>query len=100
MNAPLARLRWRGGERMVLLLHGVGGGRASFDDALSGTGRALAEAGFDAVALDLPGYGESAPIDPFTLAGMAASVWRRWMRWVPGAPRWSATAWAAWSRRS
>jgi 3-oxoadipate enol-lactonase len=70
----LAQLRWRGGERPVVLLHGVGGGRACFDDALSGTGRALAAAGFDAIALDLPGYGDSPAIEPTTLAGMAASV--------------------------
>lgn len=70
----LAQLRWRGGERLVVLLHGVGGGRASFDDALSGTGRALADAGFDAVALDLPGYGDSPTIEPTTLQGMAEAV--------------------------
>jgi pimeloyl-ACP methyl ester carboxylesterase len=71
---PLAQLRWRGGDRPVVLLHGVGGGRASFGDALSGTGRALADAGFDAIALDLPGYGDSPSIEPYTLAGLAATL--------------------------
>lgn len=69
-DAPLAHVRH--GERgpLVVLLHGIGGGRAGW----GGTGPALAAAGFVALAVDLPGYGLSAPLDPFTLAGAAARV--------------------------
>jgi 3-oxoadipate enol-lactonase len=75
INAPLAHLSW-GGEhpRTVVLLHGVGGGRESWGDALSGTGAALAQAGFRAIAVDLPGYGESPTIDPYDLRHMARAV--------------------------
>jgi 3-oxoadipate enol-lactonase len=61
-DAPLAYQHWgriEDNERLVVLLHGVGGSRDSWSDALSGTGSALAEAGFCAVAVDLPGYGHS-----------------------------------------
>ena len=59
-DAPLAYQYWgdiQRSERLVMLLHGVGGSRESWSDALSGTGSALAEAGLCAVAVDLPGYG-------------------------------------------
>lgn len=62
------------GPIAVLLLHGVGGGRAIWGDAASGTTRAVAEAGFSAIAVDLPGYGDS-PLPPNpSLATMAQSV--------------------------
>ena len=76
-DAPLAHLRW--GEdtrRCVVLLHGVGGGREAWGDSLSGTGSALGEAGYTAVAVDLPGYGDSAAIEPYDMAGLAAAVAR------------------------
>lgn len=73
-DAPLAHLRWDGGERCVVLLHGVGGGREAWGDSISGTGRALVEAGFTALAVDLPGYGASASIEPYDMAGLAAAV--------------------------
>ncbi len=73
-KAPLAHLRWGKGQRAVVLLHGVGGGREAWGDSLSGTGSALAEAGFSAVAFDLPGYGESPLIEPYTMASLAAAV--------------------------
>jgi 3-oxoadipate enol-lactonase len=41
----------------VVLLHGIGGGRAIWGEAASGTERALREAGFDTHAIDFPGYG-------------------------------------------
>jgi 3-oxoadipate enol-lactonase len=41
----------------VVLLHGIGGGRAIWGDAASGTEQALREAGFDVWAIDFPGYG-------------------------------------------
>lgn len=56
----------------VLLLHGIGGGAAIWGDAGSGTVAALAAAGWDARALDLPGYG-GAP-GTTSIAGFAEAV--------------------------
>jgi 3-oxoadipate enol-lactonase len=72
--SQLAYCRWDGGPQLVVLLHGIGGGRDAWSDELSGTGRALADAGFTAIAVDLPGYGESANLEPYTLAGVAQRV--------------------------
>ena len=41
----------------ILLLHGIGGGRAIWGDVGSDTVGALRAAGFDAEAIDFPGYG-------------------------------------------
>ena len=77
---PLSFDRWdaQAGAPLAVLLHGIGGGRDAWGDALSGTGRALAKAGFSAVAVDLPGYGESVSespsLEPYTLAGVAQGV--------------------------
>lgn len=60
------------GATAVLLLHGVGGGRSIWCDAASGTASAVAEAGFHAVAIDFPGYGDS-PGAP-TLEAMVQAV--------------------------
>ncbi|HET9822674.1 MAG TPA: alpha/beta fold hydrolase [Burkholderiaceae bacterium] len=75
-EAPLAHLRWDGpaGAATVLLLHGIGGGRESFGDALSGTGRALHAAGFSVVAVDLPGYGDSPASEPYDMAALATAL--------------------------
>lgn len=59
---------------LAVLLHGIGGGRDAWGDASSGTGAALASAGFAAIAVDLPGYGGSASLEPYTLAGVAQRV--------------------------
>ena len=48
------------GDVAVLLLHGIGGARSIWSDEASGTTRALAVAGFRAIAVDFPGYGDSA----------------------------------------
>jgi pimeloyl-ACP methyl ester carboxylesterase len=73
-DAPLAHLRWGRGDRFVVLLHGVGGGREAWGDAMSGTGSMLAKAGYSAVAVDLPGYGDSAAVEPYDMAGLARAV--------------------------
>jgi pimeloyl-ACP methyl ester carboxylesterase len=62
------------GDTAVLLLHGIGGGRSIWNDAASGTARALAEAGYRAVAVDLPGYGDSEAMGAPDLAAMVAGV--------------------------
>ncbi len=77
LDAPLAYQHWgriEDSERIVVLLHGVGGSRESWSDELSGTGRALAEAGLCPVAVDLPGYGHSPTLEQYDIAGMAARV--------------------------
>jgi 3-oxoadipate enol-lactonase len=71
-GTSLAHLRWAGGGQTVLMLHGVGGGRAAWD--VSGTGAMLAQAGFTALSADFPGYGLSAAVHPYDLAGMAGAV--------------------------
>jgi 3-oxoadipate enol-lactonase len=64
----------------VVLLHGIGGGRVIWGAEGSGTLQALAQAGFEALAFDLPGYGASPlPVDGqgeprLTLASMAQAV--------------------------
>ena len=74
--APLAHLRWGpvDARACVVLVHGIGGGRQAWGDDLSGTGRALAAAGYGAVAVDLPGYGASAPPATNDIAGLAAGL--------------------------
>ncbi len=59
MSLPAFTAAGRGGTA-VLLLHGIGGGRSIWSDAGSGTTAALASTGYQAVAIDFPGYGESA----------------------------------------
>ncbi len=53
----------------VLMLHGIGGGHLAFSPQVE----TLAGAGFRAVAWDMPGYGRSAPIEPYTFKGLAQS---------------------------
>jgi pimeloyl-ACP methyl ester carboxylesterase len=88
-EAPLAHLEWlpgagaaatsRPGPPLAVLLHGVGGGRQGFPD----TAAALAGLGLRVLAADQPGYGLSAAIDPYDLAGMADAV-RRLVVWAAG----------------
>lgn len=56
--------------RPVILLHGIGGGRAIWRSSVA----ALAAAGFDAIAVDLPSYGDSRGVEPGGVATMAAAV--------------------------
>ncbi|MBI5721544.1 MAG: alpha/beta fold hydrolase [Burkholderiales bacterium] len=96
-DAPLAHLEWRPGWRhesrperaagapaaaagpLAVLLHGVGGGRQGF----AHTGAALAGLGMRVLAADQPGYGHSASIEPYDIAGMAEAV-RRLIVWAAG----------------
>jgi len=58
-----------GGGPTLLMLHGMGGGHLSFAPQVE----TLASAGYRAVAWDMPGYGHSAPIEPYTFKGLAQS---------------------------
>src|SRR5450432_251898 len=55
------------GDVTVLMLHGIGGGRDAFAHQM----RPLADAGFHAVAWDMPGYGHSAIADPYSFETLA-----------------------------
>jgi 3-oxoadipate enol-lactonase len=67
MNAP--NFTVLGGGPTVLMLHGIGGGHLSFAPQVE----TLASSGYRAVAWDMPGYGHSAPIEPYTFKGLAQS---------------------------
>lgn len=53
----------------VLMLHGIGGGYRAFAPQVE----TLAMAGYRAAAWDMPGYGSSPPIEPYTFKGLADS---------------------------
>lgn len=53
----------------VLMLHGIGGGHRAFARQVE----TFASAGYRAVAWDMPGYGGSALIEPYTFNGLAHS---------------------------
>jgi 3-oxoadipate enol-lactonase len=55
------------GATTVLMLHGIGGGRQAFARQM----RPLADAGFHAVAWDMPGYGHSALVEPYSFEALA-----------------------------
>ncbi|AOY93197.1 alpha/beta hydrolase [Cupriavidus sp. USMAA2-4] len=77
-GAPARRLHANGiatleqgeGTVTVVLLHGIGGGKAAWPEQLA----ALARAGYRALAWDMPGYGDSALIDPYDFDGLAAAL--------------------------
>ncbi len=73
-DAPLAHLRWGDGDTVVVLLHGIGGGRQAWGDLVSNTGALMADAGFLVLAADLPGYGDSPAVAPYTMANIAQRV--------------------------
>ena len=58
------------GPVAVLMLHGIGGGKAAWPAQLD----AMAQAGYRAVAWDMPGYGDSALIAPYDFAGLAQAL--------------------------
>lgn len=53
----------------VLMLHDADGGHLTFAPQVE----TLAGAGYRAVAWDMPGYGRSAPIEPYSFKGLAQS---------------------------
>jgi 3-oxoadipate enol-lactonase len=67
MNLPAFTVL--GGGPTVLMLHGIGGGHLSFAPQVE----TLASSGYRAVAWDMPGYGRSAPIEPYNFKGLAQS---------------------------
>lgn len=60
------------GATTVLMLHGIGGGHLAFAPQVE----TLGEVGYRAVAWDMPGYGHSAPIEPYTFKGLAEACIR------------------------
>lgn len=70
MNSP--NFTALGGGPTVLMLHGIGGGHLAFAPQVE----TLASSGWRAVAWDMPGYGHSAPIEPYTFKGLAESCIR------------------------
>lgn len=69
MTKRLPRFTTLGSGPTVLMLHGIGGGHLSFAPQVE----TLASSGYRAVAWDMPGYGHSAPIEPYTFKGLAES---------------------------
>lgn len=55
------------GDTTVLMLHGIGGGRQAFAHQMA----PFAAAGLHAVAWDMPGYGHSSLVDPYTFETLA-----------------------------
>jgi 3-oxoadipate enol-lactonase len=60
------------GDTAVFLLHGVGGGQQAWAQTLP----ALAAHGYRAIAWDAPGYGGSAPVEPYTTVELARALHR------------------------
>ena len=67
---PLPACAERGrGTRTLVFLHGIGGGHSAFDDQLE---RFAGDA--RTIAWDMPGYGQSPPLEPMTFAGLADAL--------------------------
>ncbi|HXD38765.1 MAG TPA: alpha/beta hydrolase [Rhodanobacter sp.] len=66
---PLPTFTTLGAGPTLLMLHGIGGGNLAFAPQVE----SFAAAGYRAVAWDMPGYGHSAPIEPYTFKGLAQS---------------------------
>lgn len=72
MTTPLPQFTVLGSGPTILMLHGIGGGHRAFAPQVE----TFAAAGYRAVAWDMPGYGHSAPIEPYTFKGLAQSCIR------------------------
>jgi 3-oxoadipate enol-lactonase len=66
---PIPKFTTLGGGPTVLMLHGIGGGHLAFAPQVE----TLGSSGYRAIAWDMPGYGHSAPIEPYTFKGLAQS---------------------------
>lgn len=66
----LPAFRMLGSGPTIVMLHGIGGGSSAFAPQLEN----FSARGFRAVAWDMPGYGSSAPIEPYTFKGLAQSA--------------------------
>ena len=69
MALPLPTFSTLGSGPTILLLHDADGDHLTFAPQVE----TLASAGYRAVAWDMPGYGRSAPIEPYTFKGLAES---------------------------
>ncbi len=58
-------------REVILFLHGLGGSRVAWNPQLLALGHQ-----FRCLAWDMPGYGESDPLDPLTFPGIAAAAVR------------------------
>jgi len=58
------------GEPVLVLLHGIGGGKSFWFPQLE----ALARAGARAVAWDMPGYGDSTTVTPYTMGALGHAL--------------------------
>ena len=67
-----ASTRCGSGPLAVFLLHGVGGGKEVWSDNLG----AITDAGAQAVAWDMPGYGASPPVSPCSTGALALALER------------------------
>lgn len=67
--SPLPNFTMLGAGPVVLMLHGVLGGSRAFAPQVE----SFASLGYRAVAWDMPGYGHSAPIEPYNFMGLAHS---------------------------
>jgi 3-oxoadipate enol-lactonase len=63
----LPHFKSQGAGPAVLMLHGIGGNHAAFGPQM----HTLSAAGYQAVAWDMPGYGDSESINPYSFAGLA-----------------------------
>jgi 3-oxoadipate enol-lactonase len=70
MLTPAYRMVGEGPET-ILFLHGIGGGRASFDAQIGALGPRYRH-----LAWDMPGYGDSSPLPEMTFAAMADAAIR------------------------
>lgn len=66
MNA-LPSFSSSGSGSILLMLHGIGGGQAAFARQMA----SFSQAGYRAVAWDMPGYGESQLVEPYSFATLA-----------------------------
>jgi pimeloyl-ACP methyl ester carboxylesterase len=68
ITPPACVERGRGGRTLVFL-HGIGGDHRAFEDQLAHFAAAAR-----AIAWDMPGYGQSPPLEPMTFAGLAEAL--------------------------